>query len=166
MHQTTIVLLAFVFLFGSIFGNVHNYHLRNAVDVSLFEPTPSEQQLLNSGNITENREKKAHNEQAAPIVTETNPFGLPGISANTRKDIVIVDGDVAAPVKQSRTLFKRSQKWPHGIVPVEIDDSYSTDQKNIIINAMIKIMEATQNCIRFVWRGSNPYWLRIHPESG
>jgi hypothetical protein len=52
MHQITVVLLAFVFLFGSIFGNVHNYHLRNAVDVSLLEPTLPKEQSLNSGNAT------------------------------------------------------------------------------------------------------------------
>ncbi|CAF1665210.1 unnamed protein product [Adineta ricciae] len=150
MEHKIVILLAVVHLFGSNFGYVHDYRLSGVVDVTLSKST--------SNNITEL--------QTAPIITAANPFGLPGISENTRKDIIIVDGDVASPVGQPRTLFKSTQRWPRGIVPVELDNAYSNNQKNIIITAMSKISEATNNCIRFVWRGNNPYWLRIHPGNG
>jgi hypothetical protein len=161
MHRSSIILIAFVFLIDSTFSHVHNWHLRDAVDVSLLEPTPSKQQLLNPDHTTQEKGK------AAPSGIATNPpFGSPSISINAGKNIKIVDGDIAQPSGQSRTILKQSQNWPHGIVPVEFDNSYSNDQKNIILSGMIQIMEATNNCIRFVSRGNNPYWIRIHPGSG
>jgi hypothetical protein len=161
MHRSSIILIAFVFLIDSTFSHVHNWHLRDAVDVSLLEPTPSKQQLLNPDHTTQEKGK------AAPSGIATNPpFGSPSISINAGKNIKIVDGDIAQPSGQSRTILKQSQNWPHGIVPVEFDNSYSNDQKNIIISGMMQIMEATNNCIRFVWRDNNPYWIRIHPGSG
>ncbi|CAF0776687.1 unnamed protein product [Adineta ricciae] len=95
-----------------------------------------------------------------------NLFNLPGISANNRTDIEIVEGDIAFPAHADRTAFIQAPKWPNGIVPIEFDGAFTNDQKNVIIGAMTTISQNTNDCIRFVWRNNNPAWLRIHSGQG
>lgn len=96
-----------------------------------------------------------------------NLFNLPGILANNRTDIELVEGDIAMPVINGRTAYISAPKWPNGMVPVEFDGVFSNDQKNVIIGAMTTISQNTNDCIRFVWRNANtPAWLRIHSGSG
>ncbi|CAF1378535.1 unnamed protein product [Rotaria magnacalcarata] len=96
-----------------------------------------------------------------------NLFGLEGLSENNATGATFIEGDIAVPLKNGRTAYIRSPKWPNGVVPIDFDSSYSTAQKNIIIGAMTEIMTNTNNCIRFVWRTTNtPVWLRIHPGQG
>ena len=103
----------------------------------------------------------AHDPQNVP-----NLFNLPGMLANNRSDIHLVDGDIAVPVHMDRTAYTASPRWPNGIVPVEIDDAFTNEQRNVIIGAMTDISQSTNDCIRFVWRNNNPVWLRIHSGQG
>ncbi|CAF3721759.1 unnamed protein product [Adineta steineri] len=95
-----------------------------------------------------------------------NLFNLPGMLANNRSDIQLIEGDVAVPVHTGRTVYTPSPKWPSGIVPFEFDGPFTDEQKNIIIGAMTTISQNTNNCIRFVSRANNPVWLRIHSGQG
>ncbi|CAF3890134.1 unnamed protein product [Adineta steineri] len=95
-----------------------------------------------------------------------NLFNLPGMLANNRSDITLLEGDIALPVHDSRTAYTPAPRWPNGIVPIEFDGSFTADQQNIIIGAMSTISQNTNDCIRFVWRSNNPTWLRIHSGQG
>ena len=95
-----------------------------------------------------------------------NLFNLPGMLANNRSDIALMEGDIALPKHTDRTAYIQSPKWPNGIVPVEFDGAFTEEQKNVIIGAMTTISQSTNDCIRFVWRNNNPAWLRIHSGQG
>lgn len=112
--------------------------------------------------------RNSHVVKPFPLDNAPNLFNIPGLSKNNRSDIRLVEGDIVVPIKTDQNAYYRSPKWPNDIVPVpvEFDSSYSDDDKNTIINAMLAISQATDNCIQFVWRDNNPYWLRIHPGQG
>jgi hypothetical protein len=95
-----------------------------------------------------------------------NLFNLPDMLENNRTDLVLVEGDIALPLESSRTAFIQAPRWPNGIVPFEIDGIFSNNQINTIVSAMNTISQETGNCIRFVARGNNPAWLRIHSGQG
>lgn len=95
-----------------------------------------------------------------------NLFNLPGMLANNRTDIKLMEGDIAIPVNDGRTAYIQAPKWPNGIVPIEFDGAFTNDQRNIIIGAMTTISQNTNDCIRFVWRNNNPAWIRIHSGQG
>jgi hypothetical protein len=108
----------------------------------------------------------------ANVIREQDPknvpniFNLPGILANNRTDIRLIEGDIAIPVTNDRTVYTPAPRWPNGIVPVDIDGIFSNDQRNIIIGAMTTISQATNDCIRFVYRNNNPAWIRIFSGQG
>lgn len=95
-----------------------------------------------------------------------NLFNLPGMLANNRTDIELVEGDIAIPVQNGRTAYTAAPRWPGGVVPIEFDGVFNNDQRNLIIGAMSTISQVTNNCIRFVWRDNNPAWLRIISGQG
>ncbi|CAF1585166.1 unnamed protein product [Rotaria magnacalcarata] len=96
-----------------------------------------------------------------------NLFNLPGIHANNRTDIELIEGDIAMPVNNGRTAYIQAPRWPNGVVPVEFDGVFTNNQRNVIIGAMTTISQNTNDCIRFVWRDtSHPVWLRIHSGQG
>jgi hypothetical protein len=96
-----------------------------------------------------------------------NIFGLAGLSENERTDIVLVEGDIAMPVKShERNAFIQKPKWAGGVVPYELDRAYTAAEQNTIRAAMSAISSATGNCIKFVARGNNAAWLRIFPGQG
>jgi hypothetical protein len=95
-----------------------------------------------------------------------NLFNLPGMSANTRTDIQLIEGDIAIPLNNSRTAYIQAPRWPNGIVPIEFDGVFSNDQRNVIIGAMTTISQNTNDCIRFVYRNNNPAWIRIFSGQG
>ena len=97
----------------------------------------------------------------------SNQFGLAGLSENNATGAIFIEGDIAVPLKNGRTAYVRSPKWPNGIVPIEFHSSFSTEQKNTIIGAMSEIMKDMNNCIRYVWRtADHPVWIRIFPGQG
>ncbi|CAF3530842.1 unnamed protein product [Rotaria sordida] len=95
-----------------------------------------------------------------------NLFNLPNISKNNRTDINLVEGDIAIPADKNRIAFTQHGPWPNGIVPYELHGYFSASHKTMITNGMKKISELTNNCIRFVDRGSNRVWLNIYPGQG
>jgi hypothetical protein len=109
----------------------------------------------------------------ANVIPEQDPknvpnlFNLPGMLANNRTDIQLIEGDIAMPINNtSRTVYTPAPRWPNGIVPIEFDGIFSNDQRNIIIGAMTAISQATNDCIRFVYRNNNPSWIRIFSGQG
>jgi len=93
-----------------------------------------------------------------------NLFNLPDLSENNRKDIQLLEGDIA--VSRNRNAYQLSGKWSGGIVPYEFSSGYTAQQQNTIKAAMATITSSTNNCIKFVPRGSYPVWLRIYPGQG
>jgi hypothetical protein len=93
-----------------------------------------------------------------------NLFNLPGLSENNRKDIQLLEGDIA--VSRDRNAYQVSGKWSYGIVPYEFSSGYTAQQQNTIKAAMAAITSGSNNCIKFVPRGSYPVWLRIYPGQG
>ena len=90
-----------------------------------------------------------------------NLFNLPGMMANDRTDIELVEGDIAIPVTNGRNAFIQAPKWPNNIVPYVIDGVFSATQKTIITGAMNTISQATNNWIKFVGHTNQPHWIRI-----
>lgn len=95
-----------------------------------------------------------------------NLFNLPGMLANNRTDIQLIEGDIAIPVTSGRTAFIQAPKWTNNIVPIVIDGPFSNDQKNIINSAMATISRITNDCIKFVYRTNQPAWIRIFSGQG
>ncbi|CAF4693128.1 unnamed protein product [Rotaria sp. Silwood1] len=79
-----------------------------------------------------------------------NLFNLPNLSENKRKDIHLVEGDIA--VSRGRNAYQVSGKWSGGTVPYEFSWGYTTQEQNTIKAAMAAISSATNNCIKFVPR--------------
>jgi hypothetical protein len=96
-----------------------------------------------------------------------NLFNLPGMSANNRTDIVLVEGDIAILATDSRTAYTPAPRWPNGVVPIEFDGVFNNDQRNVVLGAMTTISQNTNNCIRFVWRdNSHAAWVKIISGQG
>ncbi|CAF2377320.1 unnamed protein product [Rotaria sp. Silwood2] len=96
------------------------------------------------------------------------------VTIDDRPDLVIIEGDIAfdtgsispllAPLKNAYIL---SSKWTSGILPYLIEQSqFSATQITTITNAMRKIEQQTNNCIRFVQRTNQPTWVRIYAGTG
>ncbi|CAF1523424.1 unnamed protein product [Rotaria sp. Silwood1] len=118
----------------------------------------------NQGAIMELRDEISQPQQNPEPLGAPNLFNLPNLSENKRKDIHLLEGDIA--MSRGRNAFQLSGKWSGGIVPYEFSSGYTTVQQNTIKAAMATISSATNNCIKFVPRGSNPVWLRIYPGQG
>ncbi|CAF3829633.1 unnamed protein product [Rotaria sp. Silwood1] len=101
-----------------------------------------------------------------PATGAPNLFNLPNLSKNTRTDINLVEGDIAIPADKNRIAFTEFGPWPGGVVPYTLHNYFSAGHRTMITDAMRKISELTNNCIRFVDRGSNRAWLNIHPGEG
>ncbi|CAF1249392.1 unnamed protein product [Adineta ricciae] len=104
---------------------------------------------------------------AGPINLFTNT------TMDDRPDIEFIDGDIAFPagtapgLDSGRNAYIQSSKWTGGILPYTIDGGvYTASQITTITNAMRKIEQQTNNCIRFVQRTNQPTWLRIFAGSG
>ncbi|CAF1137664.1 unnamed protein product [Didymodactylos carnosus] len=84
------------------------------------------------------------------------------------ENVKLVEGDIAVPsTSEMRNMVLSARKWPGGVIPIEFEPGwYTQDEQNKIINAMLKISEQTNDCIKFVWRENNPTWLRIFPGTG
>jgi len=91
-------------------------------------------------------------------------------AATDRPDIQIVQGDIAFPIDSVpvKNAYIRAAKWTNGIVPYAIDNfsGYTTTHKTTITNAMRKIEEQTNNCIKFVPRTNQATWVRIYAGTG
>jgi len=96
------------------------------------------------------------------------------VTMDDRPDLEIIEGDIAYDVgstpelSQGRNAYLRTNKWTSGILPYIIDGGSSFTAANIqtITNAMRRIEQQTNNCIRFVQRTSQPTWIRIYPGQG
>ena len=104
---------------------------------------------------------------AGPINLFTNT------TMDDRPDIEFIDGDIAfaagtAPgLNSERNAYIKASKWTGGILPYTIDGGvYTAAQITTITNAMRKIEQQTNNCIRFVQRTNQATWLRIFAGSG
>lgn len=93
-----------------------------------------------------------------------NAFNLPNLSQNERKDIYLLEGDIA--VSSSRNAFIQSSKWPGGVVPYELAWGYTQTEMSVIKSAMATITRNSGNCIKFVPRASHSAWVRIHSGQG
>ncbi|KAL3993375.1 importin subunit alpha-1/8 [Sarotherodon galilaeus] len=81
----------------------------------------------------------------------------------------LVHGDIAPTLtKNADPCTATGCKWPksgsHVIVPVSISSVYSTQERNIIINALLTFHEST--CIRFVWRTDQVNFLYFFSGEG
>lgn len=99
---------------------------------------------------------------AGPINLFTNT------TMDDRPDLEFVDGDIAFPAGAApKNAYIRAAKWTSGILPYTIDGGvFTAAQITTITNAMRKIEQQTNNCIRFVQRTNQPTWIRIFSGSG
>ena len=90
------------------------------------------------------------------------------VTIDDRPDLNIVDGDIAFDAGTPRNAYTVAAKWTSGILPYVIDAAspFTAAHKTTITNAMRKIEEQTNNCIRFVPRTNQATWLRIHSGTG
>jgi hypothetical protein len=96
-----------------------------------------------------------------------NQFNLPGMQQFNEPGLKLVEGDIAAPKAAGRNAYIQSPKWPNGIVPYEISNQYTGEERKVITDALATISGATNNCIRFVSRDSStPTWVSVFPSSG
>jgi hypothetical protein len=96
-----------------------------------------------------------------------NPFNAPGIRKFNVPGRKLVEGDISVPRRAGRNAYIKADKWPKGIVPYEINAVFTTDEKNMIIEALSAISEATNNCIKFVPRDENiVQWVNVISDDG
>ncbi|CAF0972930.1 unnamed protein product [Rotaria sordida] len=96
------------------------------------------------------------------------------VTIDDRPDLVIVEGDIAFDATSLipqlvplRNAYIKASKWTSGILPYLIESSqFSAAQITTITNAMRKIEQQTNNCIRFVQRTNQPTWIRIYAGTG
>nr|XP_024659432.1 high choriolytic enzyme 1-like isoform X1 [Maylandia zebra] len=89
------------------------------------------------------------------------------VNANISKGLV--HGDIAPTLtKNADPCTATGCKWPksgsHVTVPVSISSVYSTQERNIIISALLTFHEST--CIRFVWRTDQVNYLYFFSGEG
>ncbi|CAF3391332.1 unnamed protein product [Rotaria sp. Silwood1] len=96
------------------------------------------------------------------------------VTINDRPDLVIVEGDIAFDAGSTapqliplKNAYIVSSKWTGGVLPYLIEQSqFTAAQITTITNAMRKIEQQTNNCIRFVARTTQPTWVRIYAGTG
>jgi len=95
------------------------------------------------------------------------------VTIDDRPDLEIIEGDIAfdvgsaPPLTPLKNAYVRASKWTGGLLPYVIDGpTYTAAHRQTITNAMRKIEQQTNNCIRFVQRTNQPTWIRIFPGSG
>jgi hypothetical protein len=96
-----------------------------------------------------------------------NPFNALGIHQFDVPGHKLVEGDISVPIKAGRNAYIKVDKWPKGIVPYEIDAVFTTENNQMIIEALSAISKATNNCIKFVPRDENTVqWVNVISGAG
>lgn len=105
--------------------------------------------------------------QGGPINLFTNA------TIDDRPDLEIIEGDIAfdaqsaSALAENRNAYTRAPIWSGGLLPYVIEgSSFSATQITTITNAMRKIEQQTNNCVRFVPRTNHATWIRIYAGTG
>ena len=65
-----------------------------------------------------------------------------------------------------RAELEGIQKWPDNTVFYEIDDVYSPNEKQLIVESLTELTTKTGNCVRFVPRTTQPDYVRVLSKDG
>jgi len=66
-----------------------------------------------------------------------------------------------------RDTLEEPDMWPHNIIPYEITDVYTSDEKKLIVSSLAEVTEKTDNCLKFVPRTKDHRaWVRVISSDG
>lgn len=96
------------------------------------------------------------------LFNKHNIYKTSGQNSNINTDkIGTMEGDIMVPKVNGKNVYLKANKWPNGIVKYKIDSSFTTNQKQIIINSMRLMESQTSNCIKFVERTTETNYVLI-----
>ena len=77
-----------------------------------------------------------------------------------------VEGDIIIVKSRDRTVLTLAGKWPNKIVPFVFDPAYTSSQKSLMLGYMDTIRTETKDCVRFVNRTNEAFYLYINSHTG
>jgi len=82
----------------------------------------------------------------------------------------LFEGDIEVGSNFRNIMQYDSKRWPNGVVPYQIDNSYSSASRNAITSAMAEMKKLAavsgKTCIQFVPRSNQRNYIYIHPGGG